>query len=61
MTTYQDKINAPCNVCCHETINAMASLIFLAKHVRKENPSMATVMLDAAILRLENNIKRCRK
>jgi hypothetical protein len=54
-------MNAPCSVCCHETRNALAAVVHLAKHVRADNPTMASVMLDAAIARLEKHLTRCAK
>jgi len=52
-------MNAPCNICCHETRNALAAVVHMAKHVRTDNPTMASTMLDAAIRRLEKNLDRC--
>jgi hypothetical protein len=52
-------MNAPCNICCHETRNALAAVVHLAKHVRADNLTMASTLLDAAIKRLEKNLDRC--
>jgi hypothetical protein len=49
----------PCSICCHKTRNALAAVVHLAKHVRAENPTMASVMLDAAIKRLDDHLERC--
>ena len=49
----------PCSICCDKTRNALAAVVHLAKHVRAENPTMGSVMLDAAIDRLEKHLTRC--
>jgi hypothetical protein len=37
----------------------MASVVHLAKHVRAENPTMASAMLDAAIKQLDKHLEKC--
>lgn len=49
----------PCSICCDKTRNALVAVVHLAKHVRAENPTMRSVMLDAAIDRLEKHLTRC--
>jgi hypothetical protein len=48
-----------CDSCCHETRNAMAAVVHLAKKVRKANPSLDSALLDAAIERLDRQQKVC--
>lgn len=52
-------MKTPCGICCHETRNAMAAVVYFAKHVRLENPTMASALLDAAIVRLDEHQKAC--
>jgi hypothetical protein len=37
----------------------MAAVVYFAKHVRLENPTMASALLDAAIVRLDEHQKAC--
>jgi hypothetical protein len=37
----------------------MAAVVYFAKHVRLENPTMASALLDAAIVRLDEHQKSC--
>lgn len=50
-----------CPICCHETRNAMLAVVYFSKQVKKENPTMTTAMLDAAIERLDKAMKECAK
>lgn len=58
---FADVSTIKCRGCCHETRNAMLAVVVYAKQVKKENPTMATAMLDAAIERLDKAIKACSK
>lgn len=53
------KFEPPCNVCCHESRNAMLAVVYYSKQVKKENPTMNTALLDAAVERLDKSMKRC--
>lgn len=48
-----------CSICCHETRNALATVIHLAKRVRQANPGQDSQALDAAITRLERRQHIC--
>ena len=54
-----DVPDVPCSICCHETRNAILSVVYFAKEAKKTAPDVDTTMLDAAITRLENMLKRC--
>jgi hypothetical protein len=55
------QFETPCNICCHDTINAMTAVVYYAKLVRMQNPNIDSALLDAAIERLNKSIKKCRK
>ena len=55
----QDQFETPCNLCCHQTRNAMIAVVYYAKLVRMNNPNIDSSLLDQAISRLNKAINRC--
>lgn len=37
----------------------MLAVVYYSKQVKKENPTMNTALLDAAVERLDKSMKRC--
>jgi hypothetical protein len=49
----------PCSICCHETRNALAGVVYFARQVKKRHPELATALLEASISRLDQQLARC--
>lgn len=48
-----------CPICCHETRNAMAAVVYFAKQLQRQHPGLAPAMLNAALDRLARQMHRC--
>lgn len=50
-----------CKICCHETRNAIAAVVYYTKQVQKTRPTMESHLLEEAIRRLDAAQKGCAK
>lgn len=48
-----------CAICCHETRNAMAAVVYFARQLRLQHPGLGPAMLSAALDRLARQQRRC--
>lgn len=55
MTMIDDR----CAICCHETRNATAAVVYFAKQLQLQHPGLAPAMLTAALARLDRQLQRC--
>ena len=48
-----------CAICCHETRNATAAVVYFAKQLQRQHPGLGPAMLSAALARLDRQLERC--